>query len=81
MHTFHMPHGDMAIIIQDVTIILGLPVDGPPLASLTLQQRPKICESLLGHILEEYDLDGSRLNMTWLAMKFPILPFDVDDVV
>ena len=36
---------------------------------------------MLGHEPEEDDLDGSRLNMTWLVMKSPTLPLDVDDVV
>ncbi|KAL0015722.1 hypothetical protein SO802_002791 [Lithocarpus litseifolius] len=27
-HTFHLPHGEMSITLEDVEVILGLPIDG-----------------------------------------------------
>jgi len=27
-HMFHLPHGEMSITLQDVEVILGLPIDG-----------------------------------------------------
>ena len=34
-HTFHLPHGEMTITLQDVEVMLGLPVDGEVLVGST----------------------------------------------
>ena len=34
-HMFHLPHGEMSITLQDVEIILGLPIDGEVLVGST----------------------------------------------
>ena len=34
-HTFHLPHGEMTITLQDVEVILGLPIDGDVLVGPT----------------------------------------------
>ena len=28
MHSFHLPHGEMTITLQDMEVIMGVPVDG-----------------------------------------------------
>ena len=34
-HTFHLPCGEMSITLQDVEVILGLPIDGEVLVGST----------------------------------------------
>ena len=34
-HTFHLPHGEMSITLQDVEVILGLPIDDEVLVGPT----------------------------------------------
>ena len=33
-HTFHLRVGEMTVTLQDVAMILGLPIDGAPLVSV-----------------------------------------------
>ena len=35
-HTFHLPNSEMVITLQDVEVILGLPIDGEVLVGLTV---------------------------------------------
>ena len=34
-HTFHLPYGEMSITLEDVEVILGLPIDGEVLVGPT----------------------------------------------
>ena len=50
-YTFHLPHGEMSIILQDVEVIFGLPIDGEILVGLTaVEDRDwrQLCVELLG---------------------------------
>ena len=35
MHSFHLPYGEMTITLQDMEVIMGVPVDGLPLVGYT----------------------------------------------
>ncbi|XP_050254850.1 serine/threonine-protein phosphatase 7 long form homolog [Quercus robur] len=47
-HTFHMPHGEMTITLQDVEVILGLPIDGDAVTGSTQKTWTAVCEEFLG---------------------------------
>ena len=34
-HTFHLPHGEMSITLQDVEVLYGLPIEGEVLVGPT----------------------------------------------
>ncbi|KAK9939647.1 hypothetical protein M0R45_016337 [Rubus argutus] len=72
-NTFHLPVGEMTITLEDVALLLGLPIDGKPVIGVT---RPpgKVCENLLGKVPE--DLTGGMLKLTWLKESFSKCPED-----
>ena len=50
-HTFHLPHGEMSITLQDVEVIFGLPIDGEVLVGPTAMEDgdwSQVCGELLG---------------------------------
>ena len=50
-HTFHLPHGEMSIILQDVEVIYGLPIEGEVLVGPTAVvdgDWSQLCMKLLG---------------------------------
>uniref|UniRef100_A0A2N9EDD0 Aminotransferase-like plant mobile domain-containing protein n=1 Tax=Fagus sylvatica TaxID=28930 RepID=A0A2N9EDD0_FAGSY len=79
-HTFHLPHGEMTITLQDVEVMLGLPVDGEVLVGSTELNWSELCLQLLGVSPPPNKLDGSRLNMKWLQDTFGVLPDDANEV-
>ena len=34
-HTFHLPHGETTITLQDVEVLLGIPLDGETIVGTT----------------------------------------------
>ena len=49
-HSFHLPHSEMTITLQDMEVIMGVPVDGLLVVGFTyMQDWGDLCVELLGH--------------------------------
>ncbi|KAL0010797.1 hypothetical protein SO802_005905 [Lithocarpus litseifolius] len=48
-HTFHLPHGEMGITLQDIEVMLGVPVDGLHVVRKTKLNWSALCTQLLGY--------------------------------
>lgn len=73
-NTFHLPVGEMTITLEDVGLLLGLPIDGKPVIGVTSKTPSTVCENLLGKVPE--DLNGGMLKLTWLKDCFSKCPED-----
>ncbi|XP_050286611.1 serine/threonine-protein phosphatase 7 long form homolog isoform X4 [Quercus robur] len=85
-HTFHLPHGEMSIILQDVEVIFGLPIDGEVLVGLTTVEDgdwSQVCGELLGFTPpnDNKTLVGQRILISRLveAIATP-LPHDATEI-
>ena len=80
MHSFHLPHGEMTITLQDMEVIMGVPVDGLPVVGFTrMDDWGDLCAELPGHRLPNRQvgagkniavMEGSRVKAKWLEEWF-----------
>ena len=72
-HTFHLPHGEMLITLEDVEVILGLPIDDEVLVGPTVVvdgDWRQLCMELLGFGVPTNDnktLVGQRILINRLV--------------
>ena len=79
-HTFHVPVGEMTITLQDVTIILGLRIDGPAVTGTCMLDVADLCGDLLGVTPPADALKGFTISIRWLCQQLSTPGPDVDKV-
>ncbi|RVW18813.1 Serine/threonine-protein phosphatase 7 long form-like [Vitis vinifera] len=80
-HTFHLPIGEMTITLQDVAMILGLRIHGPPITGTCDIDWSLLCSELLGVVPPPSQIRGSSISARWLREQFSYPPAGVDDVI
>ncbi|KAK9983893.1 hypothetical protein SO802_033418 [Lithocarpus litseifolius] len=79
-HSFHLPDGEMTITLQDMEVIIGVPVDGLSAVGFThMQDWGDLCTELLGHRPPNKEVSASkniavmerpRVKVRWLEERF-----------
>ncbi|XP_063946007.1 protein MAIN-LIKE 1-like [Daucus carota subsp. sativus] len=74
-HSFHLSMGECTITLQDVGVLLGLPIDGEPVMCLVGpppgQSWATIIGEIFGQIPSPEAFNNSRLRLTWVENLTP----------
>ena len=80
-HTFHLPHGEMGITLEDIKVMLGISMDGLPVTRKTDLKWNVVYRDLLGHepppVIPNSNrsiLAGARIRYKWLNAQFAAPP-------
>ncbi|QHO32951.1 uncharacterized protein DS421_9g254110 [Arachis hypogaea] len=68
-HTFHIPVGECAVMLEDMALILGLPTDGLLVTEMTISSFEALeaeCLHQFGVAPRKSDCRGSCIKLTWL---------------
>ncbi|KAF7124180.1 hypothetical protein RHSIM_Rhsim12G0122400 [Rhododendron simsii] len=70
-HSFHLRTSKWTVTLQDVEVLLGLPVDGEPVIRRTSEDWGPMCERLLRIVsIPDVDRKGGKL---WAWERFPFV--------
>ncbi|CAL4965497.1 unnamed protein product [Urochloa decumbens] len=78
-HTFHMPCGEVTITLQDVAMILGLPIAGRAVAVNPTDSQNELVERYLGKSPRPLDRPRPGLRVSWVRAEFNNCPEDADE--
>ena len=74
-HTFHFPHGETTVTLEDVTVLLGLPIDEDVVTGpTTVQAIFSTFHEHLGVIPPPTVIRGNSIRVSWLNTTFQQLP-------
>ncbi|CAH9080824.1 unnamed protein product [Cuscuta epithymum] len=80
-HSFHLPFGEVGITLQDVQVLLGLPIDGLPLTGPTAHSKTEwvqMCDDYLGFRPFEKDIISSNSIRNLAIQRFLLSPWSTD---
>jgi len=77
-HTFHVPLGETNVTLEDVSLQLGVPIDGELVTGSSFGNLLELCQELLGDIPPENMFIGNRIKLSWLNSRFWELPADAN---
>ena len=91
-HSFYRPHDEMTIMLQNIEVIMRVPVDGLPVVRYTqMNNWGELCGDLLRHKPSNREVGGnknttvmerSRVKAKWLEEQFSNpLPADATEVL
>ncbi|KAL5555078.1 hypothetical protein UlMin_037314 [Ulmus minor] len=78
-HSFHFVVGESTVTLQDVALLLGLPIHGHAVTGKSDLQWDDLCEELLGLRPDRNALHGSALKLSWLRANFQHPPSEADE--
>ena len=79
-HTFHLLCGEMTVTLQDVSMILALPIGGDPVCRSTdTAGWEGIITCLLGKALEPKRGEAAGASFSWIAKHFGVCPPELDE--
>ncbi|XP_017417859.2 protein MAIN-LIKE 1-like [Vigna angularis] len=73
-HTFHFPHGETTITLEDVALQLGLTIEGQVVTGISSGPLTVFCHQLLGDVPPENCVRGNKIKLSWLNNTFRQLP-------
>ena len=91
-YMLHLSHREMGITLQDIEVMLGVPIDGLPVTGSVKLDWFGLCHDLLGHcpldlVSHPHEnksiLTGARIRVSWLKPLFrgPLVVDATDEVV
>ncbi|WCJ24839.1 Aminotransferase-like plant mobile domain family protein [Euphorbia peplus] len=75
-NSFHFLIGEMSITLEDVALLLGLPIDGEPVLGVTYTSCKAVCEKFLGRVPDGGYMSGGMVKLSWLKEYFTLCPED-----
>ncbi|KAF1869304.1 hypothetical protein Lal_00018396 [Lupinus albus] len=74
-HTFNLPCGECTITLEDVSLQIGMNINGLSVTGPAYFDWNEMCRELLGKVpIVEEDMRGCELKLTWLVDNFSQLP-------
>nr|KYP62391.1 Serine/threonine protein phosphatase 7 long form isogeny [Cajanus cajan] len=75
-----MPFGECTITLQDVGMLVGLPVDGEPVLTRGSANILGLAHDFLGVVPPQSEIKGHRVKLSWLATNFNDIADDINDL-